>query len=180
MRRIAALCLSLFWLLSFAAIGESQSAMELARRMAQDIYSMSALRQAAKIDGARDRILWTDSRINGNCSLLVYANDQEALCAAVRNASANNMVRSVGACNLYLGRCWDVRQADAYEAVLREILGAKAPEAADYILNVNTRKFHYPACSSVRSMKDKNQFLYAGEREMLLNAGYKACKRCKP
>ena len=28
---------------------------------------------------------------------------------------------------------------------------------ADYILNTNTKKFHYPTCSSVNDMKEKNR-----------------------
>lgn len=49
-----------------------------------------------------------------------------------------------------------------------------------YILNTNTHKFHYPDCSSVEDMKDKNKKEYQGSREDIINQGYEPCKRCNP
>lgn len=34
-----------------------------------------------------------------------------------------------------------------------------------YILNTNTKKFHYPSCPSVEQMKDKNKKDYSGSRD---------------
>jgi len=48
-------------------------------------------------------------------------------------------------------------------------------EAPDYILNVNTKKFHYPHCSSVEDMKESNKQPFSGDREEVLAQGYKAC-----
>lgn len=53
-------------------------------------------------------------------------------------------------------------------------------EGTTYILNTNTHKFHYPSCSSVDDMKEKNKQEYVGNREDLLNQGYDPCGRCKP
>ena len=50
----------------------------------------------------------------------------------------------------------------------------------DYILNTNTKKFHYPSCSSVDDMKDKNKQEYSGSRDDLIAQGYSPCGRCKP
>lgn len=50
----------------------------------------------------------------------------------------------------------------------------------DYVLNTNTRKFHYPTCKSVSDMKDKNKGFYTGDRETLIEQGYSPCGRCKP
>lgn len=47
-----------------------------------------------------------------------------------------------------------------------------------YILNTNSKKFHYPDCSSVNSMSDKNKELYTGSRQDLIDQGYDPCKRC--
>lgn len=55
-----------------------------------------------------------------------------------------------------------------------------ATEASTYILNTNTKRFHYPSCSSVDEMKDKNKQEYTGTRDELLADGYKPCGRCKP
>lgn len=49
-----------------------------------------------------------------------------------------------------------------------------------YVLNTNTMKFHYPTCSSVDDMKEKNKQIYTGSREEVINMGYVSCKRCNP
>lgn len=51
---------------------------------------------------------------------------------------------------------------------------------ASYILNKNTKKFHYPTCSSVDRMKESNKEYYTGSREELLNRGYDPCGNCHP
>ncbi len=51
---------------------------------------------------------------------------------------------------------------------------------ASYILNKNTKKFHYPWCPSVEQMKEKNKIYYHGPRQRVINKGYKPCKRCNP
>lgn len=57
---------------------------------------------------------------------------------------------------------------------------ADAPRGTAYILNTNTKKFHYPDCSSVKQMAEKNKQEYTGSREDVISMGYDACKRCKP
>lgn len=54
------------------------------------------------------------------------------------------------------------------------------PQGTDYILNKNTKKFHYPSCSSVNEMKEKNKKAYTGNREDVIAQGYVPCKRCNP
>lgn len=51
---------------------------------------------------------------------------------------------------------------------------------ADYILNTNTKKFHYPTCSSVKDMKEKNKQEFFGTRDEAISNGYSPCGRCKP
>ena len=50
----------------------------------------------------------------------------------------------------------------------------------DYVVNTNTKKFHYPSCSSADDIKDSNRWEYHGTREELINMGYVPCKRCDP
>lgn len=50
----------------------------------------------------------------------------------------------------------------------------------DYILNMNTKKFHYPDCSSVGQMAEKNKWAYTGSRDDVIAMGYVPCKRCNP
>lgn len=49
-----------------------------------------------------------------------------------------------------------------------------------YILNTNTKKFHYPSCSSVDKMKEKNKRVSNDSRDTIIAQGYVPCKRCKP
>lgn len=51
---------------------------------------------------------------------------------------------------------------------------------ANYILNTNTKKFHYPSCSSVDDMKEKNEAEFFGSRDEAVAQGYSPCGRCKP
>lgn len=61
-----------------------------------------------------------------------------------------------------------------------------APETTEgerqitYVANTNTKKFHYPTCSSVADMKEKNKLNFTGTREELIAQGYQPCKRCNP
>lgn len=53
-------------------------------------------------------------------------------------------------------------------------------EVMDYVLNTNTKKFHYPNCQSVSDMKEKNKQYYNGTRDDLINQGYEPCGNCHP
>ena len=57
---------------------------------------------------------------------------------------------------------------------------AKTPITNTYILNTNTKKFHYPDCSSVGDMKETNKKEFNGTRDEVIAQGYIPCKRCKP
>ena len=71
--------------------------------------------------------------------------------------------------------------ASYVETLESEISGSlSGSDNADYIVNINTSKFHYPHCSSVQEMKDKNKREYIGTREELVELGYSPCKRCNP
>lgn len=50
----------------------------------------------------------------------------------------------------------------------------------NYILNTNTKKFHYPDCSSVDDMKESNKIYFTGTRDEAVSQGYAPCKRCNP
>ena len=69
-----------------------------------------------------------------------------------------------------------------------EVKGSQAagPVSADrtteitYVVNTNSRKFHYPSCSSVGDMKEKNRQNSTKSREELVEEGVTPCKRCNP
>ena len=54
------------------------------------------------------------------------------------------------------------------------------PVEITYVLNTNTKKFHYPYCSSVKDMKDKNKRETTLSRDEIIGQGYQPCKRCNP
>ena len=67
----------------------------------------------------------------------------------------------------------------------KELSDASAPadvssEAAAYVLNSNTKKFHLPDCSSVSQIQDANREEFTGTREELINQGFSPCGQCRP
>ena len=57
---------------------------------------------------------------------------------------------------------------------------APVSTGTEYILNTNTKKFHYPSCSSVKQMKASNKKEYTGSRDDLIAQGNDPCKKCNP
>ena len=53
-------------------------------------------------------------------------------------------------------------------------------ESVTYVLNTNTRKFHFPLCPSVEQMKEKNKAFFTGTREEVIDMGYRPCGNCHP
>lgn len=49
-----------------------------------------------------------------------------------------------------------------------------------YIANANTKKFHYPDCSSVSQMAEHNKVYLNGTRDDVIAQGYSPCQRCNP
>lgn len=50
----------------------------------------------------------------------------------------------------------------------------------DYVVNINSGKFHESSCSSAASIASYNRWDYHGTREELIDKGYVPCKRCNP
>lgn len=51
---------------------------------------------------------------------------------------------------------------------------------ADYIMNTNTKKFHYPSCKHVDRIQQTNRQEFSGSRDELIKAGYSPCGVCNP
>ena len=49
-----------------------------------------------------------------------------------------------------------------------------------YIANANSKKLHYPDCSSVDQMSEHNKVYLNCTRQQALNQGYDPCGRCEP
>lgn len=52
--------------------------------------------------------------------------------------------------------------------------------AGTYVLNTNSKKFHYPTCSSVGDMSPKNRSDVSMSRDEIIAQGFVPCKRCNP
>ena len=64
----------------------------------------------------------------------------------------------------------DTTDADITE-VVDEYVG-------EYILNLNSKKIHFPTCQSVSQMKEENKQLSDKKKEELILDGYSPCKIC--
>ncbi|HBW04575.1 MAG TPA: DNA-entry nuclease [Lachnospiraceae bacterium] len=71
-------------------------------------------------------------------------------------------------------------ETDTAVQITPELSVSQESRETTYVLNTNTKKFHYPTCSSVDDMKEKNKQIYTGSREEVINMGYVPCKRCNP
>lgn len=63
---------------------------------------------------------------------------------------------------------------------VREDFVEETADTQEYILNLNTRKFHLPACSSVDDIKEKNKEKVICSRNAIVEKGYEPCQRCRP
>lgn len=72
--------------------------------------------------------------------------------------------------------------AAASAAAVTDASSAPADDSNEltYVVNTNTKKFHYPSCSSVSQIKQKNRLDTNASRDELISEGYAPCKRCNP
>lgn len=66
------------------------------------------------------------------------------------------------------------------QSIPEEPLATTVPQTAQYVLNTHTKKFHFPDCSSVDQMSEKNKAFTDASRDELIARGYTACGRCNP
>ncbi|MBQ6860396.1 MAG: DNA/RNA non-specific endonuclease [Clostridia bacterium] len=67
-----------------------------------------------------------------------------------------------------------------YKTESEDISSNENGEKQDYVLNVNSRKFHLPDCDGVNQMSEKNKQNFNGYKNDLLSQGYEPCGICKP
>lgn len=54
------------------------------------------------------------------------------------------------------------------------------PAGSTYVLNLKTKKFHYPDCSAAKRISEENRGGSDLSREALILQGYSSCGICKP
>lgn len=66
------------------------------------------------------------------------------------------------------------------DAILETYDAEEFNQDTTYVLNTNTKKFHYKWCSSAGDIKPSNRMEVTTSRSDVISRGYKACKRCDP
>ncbi len=51
---------------------------------------------------------------------------------------------------------------------------------ASYVLNTNTKKFHYPSCKDVKKIKPEHYATSSLNRDDIIAQGYSSCGHCHP
>lgn len=113
-------------------------------------------------------------------------------CASVKDMSAKNMQFSNASVEELIAygynpcqRCCSSVSISPFEEAVEpskttEINSQFTIPVATYVLNTNTKKFHYPSCSSVGAMSAKNRQDVSLSRDDIISQGYIPCKRCNP
>lgn len=73
--------------------------------------------------------------------------------------------------------------SDQFPAATEDSAASGTPEdpvGNTYIININTGKFHYPTCRSVKQMNDSNKKEVIDNRDNLISQGYSPCGNCNP
>lgn len=129
----------------------------------------------------------------GQSKTFVATTSPESTAKSVKWYSSNNKIATVSSS----GKVTAVKAgtvtitaktSNGLKATCKVTVKAKSGSASNgtssaettYILNTNTKKFHYPSCSSVKQMKDKNKKKVTGSRDEIIKMGYDPCKRCNP
>lgn len=83
-------------------------------------------------------------------------------------------------CNPYSGTVVQDNATNTQPTPVVETPVQQPASAGTYVLNTNTKKFHYPTCSSVGDMSSKNRKDVNASRDDIIAQGYSPCKRCNP
>ena len=108
----------------------------------------------------------------------VYGHPTEAALSRLRDVGAN-ILRTDTCGNIVCTSdgeavSFTTQSGSVEENLFREETGA------EYVLNNSTRKFHYPTCKSVKTIKQENLGTFFGMRDALVEQGYSPCGNCKP
>ena len=118
-----------------------------------------------------------DVQSSGNVLVIIDSENEEYIC---RNQSEADSLLSVYDAKLGIAK-QNVSKAQAAQVLTKSNINDTTPSrsAQAYIGNRNTKKFHYPSCSSVSKMKDSNKVIL-NSRDEAIDKGYVPCKNCNP
>ena len=108
--------------------------------------------------------------------------DNELVCRGVLLEAASIEDSELRFCvfcyNVYPGIL--INYADGTSEPETAITRSMPSSAQEYVLNINTMRFHHPDCDSVTQMKEKNKREVFADREELIDQGYVPCGVCNP
>lgn len=106
-----------------------------------------------------------------NSGATIYRTDEQGSIVAV--SDGKNIIWN-------LSPSYEGEVAGAGDTDVSENTGVQTEKTAEYVLNTSSKKFHYPTCSSVETISEKNREDYSGTRSELIEKGYSPCGRCEP
>ena len=117
-------------------------------------------------------------RLPARLSVLCLALLLGALCAC---SAGKGTATDYGSFTVRTERARETPEAaDADTRALPETSRSAESGQEDYVLNKSSGKFHYPSCSAVGEISEKNRWTYHGTREDVIEMGYQPCKICSP
>ena len=121
--------------------------------------------------------LESDNTINSTTNNTVQTKVENKIENKVENKVENSIENKIE--NIYENKAEQTRTTTT--TTTNKSTEVKQNEATQqYILNTNTKKFHYPGCSSVSRMKESNKQPFSGTRTEVINKGYIPCQKCNP
>ena len=70
--------------------------------------------------------------------------------------------------------------AELYERIEQELVNRGYISKENYILNINTNKFHYSYCKNAETIKETNRRERYCTRDELIALGFTPCGNCQP
>lgn len=99
----------------------------------------------------------------------------------IASTDGSSITWNVSPCNDYTaGNRQDIPAQPQTEAAVQTSEWSVTSSGSGYILNISTKKFHYPDCKSVDKMSEKNKKATDEDRESIIAQGYDPCGNCNP
>lgn len=85
-------------------------------------------------------------------------------------------------CSLFsFGTCLELPEETSDETSVNTLYTETSSETSlSYVLNKNTKKFHLSECYAIQMMNEENKIFYEGNRNEIIQKGYKPCAKCNP
>lgn len=116
-----------------------------------------------------------------DADVVTYRTDMQGdiICTSDGTSVTFDVKRNANADTLSGAGAGGNHSADLPQELPTEQEPTASPESR-YILNINTKKFHYPSCASAETISAKNRKEVTCSRDDLIEDGYTPCGNCDP